>query len=197
MKRILFILLDDFADWEAAYLASALRGGLMPGVPGTHEVAYAAPGGREVRSIGGLRVIPDRDLAALPDECAGVVLIGGMSWQTPEAEQVAPLVDEALRQGLLVGAICNAASFLAAHGYLNEVRHTGNTLVMLRAWGGDRYTGAARYEERQAVRDGNVVTANGTGALEFTRECLLALGVATPEAVEASYAFNKHGFCKE
>ena len=68
---------------------------------------------------------------------------------------------------------------------------------MLRAWGGDRYTGAARYEERQAVRDGNVVTANGTGALEFTRECLLALGVATPEAVEASYAFNKHGFCKE
>lgn len=197
MKRILFILLDDFADWEAAYLASALRGGVMPGVPGTHEVAYAAPGGREVRSIGGLRVIPDRDLAALPDECAGVVLIGGMSWQTPEAEQVAPLVGEALQQGLLVGAICNAASFLAAHGYLNEVRHTGNTLDMLRAWGGDRYTGAARYEERQAVRDGNVVTANGTGALEFTRECLLALGVATPEAVEASYAFNKHGFCKE
>lgn len=197
MKRILFILLDDFADWEAAYLASALRGGVMPGVPGTHEVEYAAPGGRQVRSLGGLRVLPDRDLSALPDECAGVVLIGGLSWQTPEAEQVVPLVDEALRRGALLGAICNAASFLAAHGYLNEVRHTGNTLDMLREWGGDRYTGAGHYEERQAVRDGNVVTANGTGALEFTRECLLALGVATPEAVEASYAFNKHGFCKE
>ena len=51
------------------------------------------------------------------------------------------------------------------------------------------------YEERQAVRDGNVVTANGTGQLEFTRECLLALSADTPEAIEASYKFNKEGFC--
>ena len=34
------------------------------------------------------------------------------------------------------------------------------------------------------MRDGNVVTANGTGQLEFTRE-----------AIEASYKFNKEGFC--
>ena len=53
------------------------------------------------------------------------------------------------------------------------------------------------YEERQAVRDGNVVTANGTGQLEFTCECLLALAADTPEAIEASYKFNKEGFCKQ
>ena len=50
-------------------------------------------------------------------------------------------------------------------------------------------------DRRQAVRDGNVVTANGTGQLEFTRECLLALSADTPEAIEASYKFNKEGFC--
>ena len=120
-----------------------------------------------------------------------------MGWERPEAEKIVPLVAEAQRRGLLVGAICNAASFLAAHGFLNEVRHTGNTVEMLQKWGGDRYAGAAHYEERQAVRDGNIVTANGTGYMEFTRECLLALGADTPEAIAASYAFNKNGFYKE
>ena len=133
----------------------------------------------------------------LPDDCAGLILVGGMSWATPEAERIVPLVREALSHGILVGAICNAASFLAAHGFLNGVRHTGNGLEMLREWGGANYTGEKLYQERQAVRDGNVVTANGSGYLEFTRECLLALEADTPEQIAASYAFNKHGFYQE
>ena len=120
-----------------------------------------------------------------------------MSWATPEAERIVPLVREAQSHGILVGAICNAASFLAAHGFLNGVRHTGNGLEMLREWGGANYTGEKLYQERQAVRDGNIVTANGSGYLEFTRECLLALEADTPEQIAASYAFNKHGFYQE
>lgn len=193
-KTVLFVLLDPFADWEAAFLAPALRGGVTPERPGGFETLFAAPGGREVRSIGGLRVQPDCDTTALPADCAAVILAGGMGWDRPEAESVAPLVRQALERGLVVGAICNACAFLAAHGWLNEVRHTGNTIEMLQAWGGERYTGADRYEERQAVRDGNIITANGTGYLEFTRECLLALDADTPEAIEASYTFNKQGF---
>ena len=50
---------------------------------------------------------------------------------------------------------------------------------------------------RQAVRDGKIVTANGSGYLEFARECLLALEADTPEQIAASYAFNKHGFYRE
>ncbi len=193
-KRVLIVLLDEFADWEVSFLAPALRMGVMPGCEGHFEVAYAAPHRRSVRSLGGLRVQPERDLAALPDDCAGLILAGGTGWQSPEAEQVAPLVAEALGRGLLVGAICNATLFLAAHGFLNDVRHTGNTAQMMKEWGGARYTGEARYEERQAVSDGGIVTANGTGYLEFTRACLLGLGAATTEAIEASYRFNKQGF---
>ena len=29
-KEIIIVLLDRFADWEAAFLAPALRGGVMP-----------------------------------------------------------------------------------------------------------------------------------------------------------------------
>lgn len=193
-KTVLFVLLDAFADWEASFLAPALRAGVMPGRPGSCEVRYAAPEGRPVRSIGGLTAVPDCDLSLLPPDCAALILIGGMSWNTPAAEAVAPLVRDALSRGILVGGICNAVSFLAAHGFLNGVRHTGNTLEMLQAWGGDRYTGAALYEERQAVRDGGIVTANGSGYLEFARECLIGLEADTPAWIEASYDFNKHGF---
>lgn len=195
-KEIVIVLLDDFADWEAAFLAPALRTGVMPGHPAFCGTKYMTPDGKAVRSLGGMQVTPDCDASALPDNCAGVILVGGMRWQSDEALRIVPLVKEALARGVLVGAICNAASFLAAHGFLNGVRHTGNTVEMLKKWGGERYTGQALYEERQAVRDGNIVTANGTGCLEFTRECLLALGADTPEAVDASYKFNKHGFCK-
>ncbi len=195
-RELVIVLLEQFADWEAAFLAPALRAGTMPGRAGFCEVKYATPDGCPVRSIGGLLAMPDYAAGPLPEACAGVILAGGMGWNTPDAEKVVPMVGEALRRGLLVGAICNAASFLAAHGFLNGVRHTGNTVEQLRAWGGARYTGAERFEERQAVRDGNLVTANGSGYLEFTRECLLALGADTPETIEASYDFNKNGFYK-
>ena len=47
------------------------------------------------------------------------------------------------------------------------------------------------------MRDGKIVTANGSGYLEFARECLLALEADTPEQIAASYTFNKHGFYRE
>lgn len=197
MKKLIeIVLLDDFADWETAFLAPALSTGVMRGCEGRYDTTYAAPGGKSVRSLGGLGILPDRDLTALPDSCAGLILAGGMSWQKPEARQVVPLVSEALDRGLLVGAICNATLFLAAHGFLNGVRHTGNTSEMMKEWGGSRYTGERLYEERQAVRHGNIVTANGTGYLEFTRECLLFLEADTPENIQNSYIFNKQGFYK-
>ena len=122
-----------------------------------------------------MTLTPDCDTETLPADCAGLILVGGMSWAMPEAERIVPLVREALSHGILVGAICNAASFLAAHGFLNGVKPHGNSLRCPPEWGGANYTGEKLYQERQAVRDCNVVTANGSGYLEFTRECLLAL----------------------
>ena len=196
MKTVLFVLLDQFADWEAAFLAPALRGGIMPGRPGSHAMRYATPG--EFRALDRRHDrYPRLRTETPPDDCAGLILVGGMSWATPETERIVPLVREALSRGILVGAICNAASFLAAHGFLNGGRHTGNASKCFGNGGGANYTGAELYQERQAVRDGNVVTANGSGYLEFTRECLLALEADTLEQIAASYAFNKHGFYQE
>lgn len=197
-KEVLFLLLDDFADWEGAFLTTGLNTGLTMAGGGTPYVSRTlTPAQKQVRSIGGLVVTVDYTAATMPEDYAALILVGGMAWQSEEARRVVPIVEAALARGVLVGAICNAAAFLAAHGFLNGVRHTGNTLEMLREWGGANYTGADLYEERQAVRDGNIVTANGTGYLEFTRECLLWLHADTDEVIEASYQFNKHGLYRK
>lgn len=63
----------------------------------------------------------------------------------------------------------------------------------MRAWGGAGYTNEAGYVDAQAVSDGCVVTANGTGYLEFAKELLILLENDTPEQIERFYMFNKLG----
>ena len=104
-------------------------------------------------------------------------------------------VEKAIKEKKLVAGICNASVFLGMHGFLNEVKHTSNTLNYLKQYAGDKYTGDSNYINEQAVRDENIVTANGTGQLEFCKEILYALEADTADAIEESYLFYKNGFC--
>lgn len=193
-KTVLFILLDKYAEWEAAPLAAALNLGVTPLGNTRYTCATVAPAAETVRSIGGFGTRPDHDFDNMPKDYVALVLVGGMSWDKPEAGRVEELVAGALSQGKTVGAICNAASFMAAHGFLNDKAHTGNGLDQLRLWGGERYTNSEGFIEQQAVADGGIVTANGSAGLEFAREMLLALEADTRENIDAWYDFNKHGF---
>lgn len=193
-QEVLFLILDNYADWEAAFPAAALNGGVAPDGTVKYVPRTVAPTTEPVRSIGGFRTCPDYDFGTMPDGYAALVLVGGTSWQSPEAAPVAGMVRKALDGGRIVGAICNGASYMAAHGFLNGVRHTGNTVDQLKAWGGDRYTNEAGYVEAQAVADRGIVTANGTGCLEFTRELLHLLKADTAERIDAWYDFHRNGF---
>ncbi len=198
-KEILLVLTPDFADWEAAFTAAALNAPVMD-IPPSYLVKTVGLTGEPVRSIGGLTVLPDYSLATAPEDCAALLLIGGMSWCTPDRRRtgiVAPLIpvtQRAVEREILVGGICDASTFLGAGGWLNAVKHTSNTLADLKHVAGDKYTNAANYLEEQAVRDGNIVTANGTAYLEFTREVLMALDAYPAEALEAFYDFYKYGY---
>lgn len=148
-----------------------------------------------VKSIGSFRTLPDYSFETMPDDYAALVLIGGFGWSTLVAEQVVPIVKQAFEKGKIIGAICNGASFMAKHGFLNNVRHTGNGLEQLKLWGGDNYTYSDGYVHAQAVSDKNIVTANGSATLEFAKELLLLLENDTAERIEMYYQFNKQGFC--
>ena len=195
-KEVLFVILNEYADWEGAYLATTINTGVMPDSPINFVAKTVAPTLDAVRSIGGFRTLPDYSFQNMPSDYAALVLIGGMQWQSSEAEQLVPIVNEAFKQGKIIGAICNAASFMCKHRFLNDVKHTGNTLELLKQWGGKQYTNEGSYIAQQAVSDKNIVTANGTAQLEFTRELLLLLKADTPERIEATYNFYKNGFVK-
>ena len=174
--KVVFVLLDKFADWEFAPLASALNA--LP----DWNVQTVSPQAKAVRSLGGLTVIPD---AAVEDiSCGGLggaVLIGGMSWRTPAAECVKNLALAAVKNSLPVCAICDATVFLASLGLLNNVRHTSNVLDDMKSYAGAAYSGESHYQLQPCVRDGGIVTANGTAAMDFARESLIAVGAMSAE----------------
>lgn len=192
-KEILFVLLNDFADWEGAYIAPNLNYGVEPGSPSRYVVKTVSVTKEPVVSIGGFRVLPDYDIHHLPAEYAGVVLVGGMRWFAPEAELVVPLVKEAIENKKLVAGICNASVFLGMCGFLNDVKHTSNGLEYLKQYAGANYKGECHYVNESAVRDGNIITANGFSALEFAREILYGLEADAPNKIDRSYRMNKTG----
>ena len=206
MKEVIFVILEGFADWEGAYIATCLNQGVKPGNPISYKVKTLSITKEPVSSIDRSsaasdvykrQVLPDYGLNDMPENYAGLVLIGGMNWFSPLGELIVPLVEKAVKENKLVAGICNASVFLGMHSFLNEVKHTSNTLDYLKQYAGDKYTGDSNYINKQAVRDGNIVTANGTGQLEFCKEILYALEADTTDAIEESYLFYKNGFCPE
>ncbi|MDE6083700.1 MAG: DJ-1/PfpI family protein [Muribaculaceae bacterium] len=195
-NEILYVLLPDFASHEMVYLMEAISSDdtqLKANPKYVNKIV--APTMESVTAIGGFRVLPDYSFENMPEDFAALVLIGGYGWLTPVANNVIPIVRKALDNGRIVGAICNGASFMAKHGFLNGVKHTGNGIEQLILWGAENYTNSEGYIHEQSVSDGNIVTANGSGVLEFTKELLLLLENDTSERIEMYYQFNKQGFC--
>ncbi len=195
-NEILYILLPDYAAHEAVYLSQAIASDEFALKQNPKYInKTVAPTFEPIKSIGGFTTLPDYSFETMPGDYAALVLIGGFGWSTPVAEQIVPIIRQAIEKGKIVGAICNGASFMAKHGFLNSVKHTGNGPEQLKLWGGDNYTNPDGYIHAQAIKDKNIVTANGSAALEFAKELLLLLENDSPERVEMYYQFNKQGLC--
>ena len=187
--KIVFIILDQFADWEYAPLAAELsmgQSGIMP-----YEVLYASDSKELKTSIGNIHVKPDLTLEEIPGDAAGLVLVGGKSWRQPVSEPVAPIVRRFMAEGKVVGAICDAARFLGAHGLLNEGGHTANFLEELTEE--PLYTNAKGFVAEDAASDRGLVTANGNAPYKFARLMLLALG-ADAQGADMWYEFYTTDF---
>lgn len=191
-KQIIFAVLEQYADWEAAYLSSAIY---MLGQK-QFEVKTVSLNQEKISSIGGFHVIPDYTIDTMPSDFEALILIGGMTWRDEKSRKIKSLVDKCLDNGKVLGGICDASAFLGTIGVLNHVNHTSNDLNDLKNWAGEAYTGDETYIMEQAVSDKNIITANGTAALEFAREVLLALNVAPKDKIMEWYHFHKLGYYK-
>jgi len=182
------LVFDGFADWEPAFALAELRrtGGL--------EVVTVGFTRAKVRSMGGLRVVPDRSLAGLSPAAVRLLLLpGGDLWEGsyPRAELESLLV-ELSRASVPIGAICGATLAVARAGVLDDRAHTSNTLAYLQCMVPE-YAGASRYVDALAVRDRGLITASGAGPTEFAREVFEELEVFSPSDRQAWYDLFKHG----
>lgn len=175
MKTAYLIFMDQYADWEGAYLASQLnqREDWQVKTASTSEV---------VTSIGGLKLQVDMGLDLIPATAALVVMIGGNAWQRA-IPMLTTLIRQRLEQGLPVGAICGAVDYLARNGLLTNYRHTGNSQFLWQ--NDDQYVNPNEFEAQQVVVDHNLVTANGTGTLEFTSAILTLIDCNDDTAKQA------------
>ncbi|ANU11863.1 transcriptional regulator containing an amidase domain and an AraC-type DNA-binding HTH domain [Planococcus antarcticus DSM 14505] len=192
-KKVLFVLLDDYADWEAGSLAAALNE--EPEGQGQQvDVKTVSLTKDPIKSIGGFTVLPDYGLDDVPEDFAGLILIGGNSWRKKDSERVMKLVHKALEKEVVLGAICDATVFLGRNGLLNNIPHTSNHLEDLKETAGESYSNETGYLHQQAVRSGQIITANGSAFLEFGKKVLEALSAAPQVEIDEWYGFFKQGY---
>ena len=106
-EKILYVILEQWADWELAYISSAVN---MLG-NGKFENKTLSLTKDAVTSIGGVKCLPDYDLQSAPSDYDALILIGGMSWRNENATQIKPLIDDCIKNGKMLGAICDACRF--------------------------------------------------------------------------------------
>lgn len=192
MEKVLFVLLEEFADWELASLAAALNEKPENDQTKRYLVETVSLKKEPIKSIGGITVLPDYALNEVPTDFSALILIGGNSWRKKESEDVMELVHYAISRNAVLGAICDAAYFIGSHGILNEVKHTANFLEELQEV--PLYTGEKYFEAKQAVRDGSIVTANGSAIFEFGKEVMLAMDAFPKTEILEWYDFFKLGY---
>ena len=130
--KVLYVLLPQFAEHELPYLSQPLRSDAMAMKDNPkYENKIVAESMAPVEAISGFRLLPDYTFETIPSDYAALVLVGGYGWRSEAAERVEPLVADAVSKGRIVGAICNAASWMASKGFLNNVCHTGNGVEQL------------------------------------------------------------------
>jgi putative intracellular protease/amidase len=163
------LILDGFADWEAALAASEIN------KSDRYRVVTVGLSRQPVRSMGGLFVQPDTSVPEVELERACVLMLpGGTSWEAGQAPEVTRLIRECDQSGIPVAALCGATLGLARAGVLKGRKHTSNSRGYVQSF----VPGSADehdYVESPAVRDGSLITASGMGGVEFAYEIIALL----------------------
>jgi putative intracellular protease/amidase len=176
---------DGLADWEIGHVTAHVAQPDWQREPGRFRIVTVASSPEPVRSLGGLRIVPDLTIDEVdPSTSALWLLPGAPAWLDGGNEPFARRAAEFLDVGVPVAAICGATAGLARLGLLDGRWHTSNAAVFLASTG---YAGADRYRDEPAVTDDNVVTASATAPVEFAREIFRLLDVYDPSVLESWY----------
>ncbi|GAA3652744.1 type 1 glutamine amidotransferase family protein [Lentzea roselyniae] len=182
-QTVYLALVDGLSDWEYGHAAAQINIQTFQQQPGRYEIKTVAASLEPVRTIGGVRMLPDVVIEDVDvDGAAMLMLIGSDSWEAGENAALGRLARRFREAGKPVAAICGATIGLAREGLLDDVKHTSNFPGELGTYGG-----SALYQDARVVRDQGVITAGGASSMEWTREILLELEAYRPQTVDAWY----------
>ena len=147
--------------------------------------------------MGGLAIVPDLTIKDVQANKENVLILPGAdSWSETENFQILEIAKRFLEVGGLVAAICGATVALANIGVLDDKKHTSNGVGFLNMFCPE-YKGTDNYIDKSAVRDGNLITAAATGALDMARLILEYLDVFGAATLEHWYAYFSTGNANE
>ncbi len=182
---------DGMADWEAAFAIASIQNPQFQLRPGRYRIQTVARSLAPVKTMGGVRILPDVTTDEVCPAASSLLLLpGGPLWESggnlEALERALAFVDA----GVPVAAICAATLALARTGLLDDRLHASNDAAYLAASG---YRGRQLYRNVPAITDGNLITASGLAPLEFAYEISRLLDLYSPPTLEAWYTLYKHG----
>lgn len=198
MKTVYVYVMNAMADWEIGYCLAELNSKrFFKKNAAEISVKTVSLSKMPVKSMGGLTIVPDlavSDIQITKDNA--LILPGSDSWSEADNFQILQIAKQFLESGGLVAAICGATVALANMGLLDDKKHTSNGAGFLNMFCPE-YKGTDNYIDKPAVRDGNLITAAATGALDMTRLILEYLDVFQPDILEHWYAYFSTGNANE
>lgn len=186
-NEILLVLTDQWNDWEASY-AIAVANSFTD-----YVVKTIATDTNDKVSMGGIMAKVDYSIDSYQnlEHLAMIILPGGLSWENNRYDNIAEFVKIAVDATIPIAAICGSTLFLCRHGFLNHVKHTGDSLELFEKQ--DGYTGNDLYIPAQVVVDNGFITANETAAIEFTYHIFKLLQIDSDDEIEQWYDNFKNG----
>ncbi|MBB6480814.1 DJ-1 family glyoxalase III [Spirochaeta isovalerica] len=158
MKKVALFLAEGFEEVEAITPADFLR---RSGV----DVILAGVTGKKVTGSHGIEITCDVEVSELTGDLDGVIIPGGMPGASNIGSDMASMkiIQAALENGALVGAICAAPAVVLGLNGLIEGRHFTCYPGFETSFSG------AFFSEDRVVYDGNLITSRGPGtAAEFS-----------------------------
>ncbi len=174
-NEILVLLTHQWCDWEASYAIAVANSFSY------YKVKTIAIDDLPKISMGGIRAGIDYSIESYNsyEKLAIVIIPGGLSWEDNDYDEIKIFVKRLIENKLPIAAICGATYFLCRHGFLDSVKHTGDSLELFKRAKG--YKGEKLYIPSQVVVDGGFITANETAAVEFAYEIFKLLKVDSDE----------------
>lgn len=197
MKTIYIYVLDTLADWELGNIIAELNSSRFfkknaPFVK-IKTVSYSEI---PIRTMGGVKITPDYLVEDIElNEDTILLLPGATTWHESQHLDILKKANELLSVGGSVGAICGATVALANLGLLNDYKHTSNGPGFLEMFCSD-YQGQELYIDEPAVSDKNLITASGTGSLEWAKKIIENINVFEEDTLRAWYKYFHTGNSK-